>query len=130
MSTLTYNGTLVVTSCWCGIAHAVPKDLYDDAERNHSVKVYCPLGHSWVFAGETEAVKLKRELAYQRDRCAAISADRDQVQASLRATRGVVTKLRKRTLEGDCPICGQHLRDLARHIGRVHPNERAEGTEE
>jgi len=37
--------------------------------------------------------------------------------------------LRTAIVEGDCPLCGQHLRDLARHIGRVHPGEQAELTE-
>lgn len=57
-STLTYTGTLTITSCWCGIHMAIPNDLY---------------------------------------------------------------------LEGQCPLCGHHLRDVERHINRMHPNETPEG---
>jgi hypothetical protein len=30
-------------------------------------------------------------------------------------------------LEGQCPLCGHHLRDVERHINRMHPNETPEG---
>ena len=54
-TTLTFTGELVVTTCWCGIAHAVPADLYNWAQLDHSRVVYCPLGHSWVVAGTADA---------------------------------------------------------------------------
>lgn len=126
MTTLTFTGNLVVTTCWCGIAHAVPQDLYEWANLNHTRTVYCPLGHGWVFTGETEADKLKRQLKFQRDQAAAERARADGAEASLRTTKGHVTRLRKRVLDGECPLCGQHLRDLARHVARMHPDEPAE----
>lgn len=120
---LTFAGTLTVTTCWCGISHAIPADLYQWAQADHSRRVYCPLGHGWVFAGETEAQKLKRSLKWERDRLAAERSRADGAEASLRATKGHVTRLRKRVLDGECPLCGQHLRDVARHVARVHPDE-------
>lgn len=126
MTTLTYTGTLTTTTCWCGIAHAIPSDLYRKAELDHRQSVYCPLGHSWVFAGETEAARLARELKRARDRLASERARADGAEASLRTTKGHVTRLRKRVLDGECPLCGQHLRDVARHVARVHPGESAE----
>ena len=125
--TLEYTGTLTITACpTCSIAHAVPRDLYRHAQDDHSVNVYCPLGHSWVFIGETEAKRLARELQWAEDRNAAERARADGAEASLRTTKGHVTRLRKQVLAGECPLCGQHLRDLARHISRQHPDEPVE----
>lgn len=125
MTTLLYTGTLVVTSCWCGIGLAIPDDLYKLAQRNHATVVYCPLGHSFGYTGETEAQKLARQLGYAKDREAAERARADGAEASLRTTKGHVTRLRKRVAEGNCPYCGQHLRDLERHVNRQHAEEAA-----
>jgi len=129
VTTLTYTGTLVVTACWCGIGHAVPSYLYEAAQLDHRKSIYCPLGHGWVFMGETEAAKLKRDLKWERDRVAAERARADGAEASLRTTKGHVTRLRKHVFEGECPLCGQHLRDVARHVARVHPSETPESPE-
>ena len=123
MTTLTWTGTVVVTKCWCGIGYGVPSSLYEEAKRNHKQVIYCPLGHEWVFSGETEAARLARQLKAANDRIAAKQAQVDQVEASLRATKGHVTRLRKQVLAGQCPFCGQHLRDLERHITRQHGDE-------
>lgn len=123
MTTLTYTGELVVTSCWCGIYLAVPRDLYNEAQRDHKKGIHCPLGHTFVFTGDTEAQRLKRELQWERDRLAAVRAERDQAQASLSATKGVVTKMRKRAIAGACQFCHRHFGDLQRHVASKHPDE-------
>lgn len=123
MTTLTYTGTLVITSCWCGIELAIPDSLYDQAHQTRKA-VYCPLGHTFIYT-DTEVDRLKRDLAYQKDRAAADRARADQAESSLRATKGHVTRLRKQVLFGECPFCGQHLRDLARHISRKHQEEQS-----
>jgi hypothetical protein len=131
MTTLTYTGKLVVTSCWCGIRLAIPDSLYRErAERGPGESLWCPLGHTFIYGGDAETTKLKRELQWERDRRAADLADLDGARASLRATKGVVTKLRKRTAAGACPYCGQHLRDLERHVNRQHAAEAAEAIAE
>jgi hypothetical protein len=122
--TLTYGGTLIATSCWCGIGVGIPSSLYNEARRS-GANVYCPIGHSFVWS-ETENDRLKRDLKWANDRAAAERARADQAEASRWAMKGVATKLRQRTLEGTCPFCGQHLRDLERHIGRQHPDEQAD----
>lgn len=128
MATLLYTGTLVVTSCWCGIKMAIPEDLFDLAQRKRH-DVYCPLGHTFVY-GDPEYDRLKREAKIARDQAASARARADQVEASLRTTKGHVTRLRRRVLEeGACPICGQTLRDLARHVKRVHSEEPVEVVE-
>ncbi len=121
--TLTWIGTLTTTSCWCGIGMAIPKDLYDWANRDHTRHIYCPLGHTWVFAGETEETKLKRWLKNAEDRATAIQAEKDRAEASRRAWKGQATKLRNRAAAGACPFCGESVFQLTRHVARKHPDE-------
>lgn len=120
-----YSTTLTVTSCGvCAIPFAIPEDVY--ASRHQDGKsFYCPNGHC-IGWSDSENARLKRDLKWAKDRAAAATARADQTEASLRTTKGHVTRLRKRVVEGECPLCGQHLRDLARHVARVHPDEQAE----
>jgi DNA repair exonuclease SbcCD ATPase subunit len=122
VTTLTYTGKLVVVICWCGIRHAIPSEL-DNAQRRTGETAYCPLGHGYVPTAKSELAELKANLKYERDRLVSERARADGAEASLRTTKGHVTRLRKRVIEGECPLCGQHLRDLARHVARVHPGE-------
>ena len=124
-TTLVYAGSLVTTQCWCGIHLAIPDSLYNEAQRNHKKDVYCPLGHSFIY-NDSENERLKRDLKWAKDQAAAARARSDQAEASLRATRGHVTRLRRQVLAGECPFCGQHLRDLDRHISRQHQDEKPE----
>lgn len=123
-ATMIYVGRLIQTSCYCSIELAIPEDLHTWATRTGG-EVYCPLGHEFVYR-DSENEKLKRELKWAKDQAAAARARTDQAEASLRATKGHVTRLRRKVLAGECPFCGQHLRDLERHIGRQHPNESAD----
>jgi hypothetical protein len=124
--TLTYSGTLVMTTCWCGINHAVPEELFNFMERQHrdgrkQQGIHCPLGHTWTFAGEGEAAKLERELeAARRSR----RATQDLLHAEERshaATRGHLTRTRRRVANGVCPCCGRTFKQLARHMKAKHP---------
>ena len=127
MATLSYIGNLVVTSCWCGIGLAIPEGLYNEAKRQGAhFDVWCPLGHKFVYSGETEAEKFERLYNAERDRSARIRAERDQTEASLRATKGVVTKMRKRAIVGACQFCHRTFSDVARHVQSKHAAEVAE----
>jgi hypothetical protein len=120
-----YSTTLTVTSCGvCQIPFAIPKDLYASRSQDGQ-DFFCPNGHRIHYA-ENENARLKRQLQAANDHRAAAIAQRDQAEASLRTTKGHVTRLRKRVIEGACPFCGQHLRDLERHVARQHKGEQAE----
>lgn len=108
-----------ILCCKCGVLFGAPERLLD-ARRRDGLSFWCPNGHSQGWK-ETEADRLKRDLKSTRDDLARVRAERDQVEASRRAIRGVVTKLRDRVGAGECPVCGKHLYHLARHVGRVHP---------
>jgi len=126
MSTLTYSGQLVATTCWCGIHYAVPEEFLGMIKRQHrdgraQTKIYCPLGHTWEFSGKGEAELLQERLERERARSARLAAERDQIQASLSATKGQVTKLKKRVAAGVCPCCGRTFQQLSRHMANKHP---------
>lgn len=119
--------TIVLETCYkCGVPFGLEKGYLAQRLKDHSLEFYCPNGHSQHYIGETEAEKLKRQLQWKKDEVAALRADRDQIEASRRAYKGQATKLRNRTIAGQCPICGQSLHDLGRHIRRVHPDETPE----
>lgn len=120
MGTITYSGTLVTLTCWCGIHHAIPSELRKQQEKHKDFAVYCPLGHRYVIAGETEAEKYRRLYESTRDRETAVRAALDQTQRSLSATRGVLTKTRKRIGNGVCPECRRHFVNVDRHMATQH----------
>lgn len=128
-TTLRYTGELVILTCWCGVTHAVPDSLRDEQLRQHDagrspLGIYCPLGHTHIPAGEGESAKLKRQLAFERDQLAAARAERDQIEASRRAIKGQVTKLRKRVVAGACPFgCHRHFVNLERHVATKHAGQ-------
>lgn len=134
MTTLTYEGTLESVACWCGIGFAIPVQLYESAQRNHSQGFFCPLGHSVVFTGKSTLEKLaeaRRDAEWSQAQARA-RALRDQLDASERsraAIKGQVTKLRKRIGAGVCPVdgCRRHFQNVQAHIERMHPGFKAEG---
>ena len=115
--------TLEVEICTCGVLFAAPKHMLD-TRREDGRNFYCPNGHLLSYNGDI--TQLKKKVASLKDEVARQRALRDQTEASLRATRGVVTKQRKKLEEvvaGVCPVdgCKRHFRDLRRHISSKHP---------
>lgn len=113
--------TLEVDVCkTCGIMYALPEEMLDRARKNPSIWWYCPNGHNWHFPVRTDEQKLaaaRNDLARERSR-------HDQTKASLSATKGVVTRQRKkleRVAHGVCPCCNRSFRDLKRHMKTKHP---------
>lgn len=112
---MTYSEELVVTHCWCGIALAIPSNL-DRVARDEGHDVHCPLGHAFVY-GESNEKKLEAERWRHR-------ATRDLLAAEERshqATRGHLTRQKKRAVEGVCPCCKRTFKQLARHMSAKHP---------
>lgn len=118
---------LVVLTCTCGILFAIPARLNRSALKHRGDggwQICCPLGHQWHYVGQTEEEKLRDRLQRERDRAGRLAAERDQAQASLRATRGVATRRKKqldRVAAGVCPCCGRSFQNLARHMQSQHP---------
>ncbi len=127
MTQMTYSGRLTVMVCWCGMRHAVPEELAECQQRQHDngervVDIYCPLGHSYVPAGKGEAERLRERLRREERRSASLLAELDQEQASHRATKGQLTKTKKRIANGICPCCHRSFVNVARHMKSQHPD--------
>jgi hypothetical protein len=126
--TLQYTGKLVITSCWCGIRLAIPDDLFSYAQRRGHA-VYCPLGHTFVYAdNELDRLKARAEHAEWEVKFARASRDaaRDQAAAaerSARALRGHITRLRRKIADGVCPVpgCRRNFANVKAHIAGQHP---------
>lgn len=115
--------SLVVEECgMCAVMFAFPEVLREKALADHSRSFWCPNGHKLYFQGKTEAQKIQERLDREREHSARLAADRDQIQASLSATRGQVTKLKKRVAAGVCPCCGRTFQQLSRHMASQHPD--------
>lgn len=112
---------LEVEVCTCGVLFAAPEYLLDVC-RKTGRSFYCPNGHSLVY--ESENAKLRKELATVKDSLASERARADQIESSLRATKGVVTRQRKRlerVVKGVCPCCNRYFKDVRRHMETKHP---------
>lgn len=112
---------VVMECCNCGVMFGMTEGLHGE-RLTKGGSFWCPNGHTQHFT-EPETERLKRLLKNAESTAAWERRHREQTENRLRATKGVVTKLRKRTLEGECPLCGRHLRDLERHVARQHPDE-------
>ncbi|GAA4681275.1 hypothetical protein [Phytohabitans rumicis] len=126
------NSTVVVNlvaidCCSCGVVFGLSEGHHRQLRRTGQ-RFFCPNGHSQSYT-ETEADRLRKQLAtveQQRDRARANATHyQDQAEATervLRATRGQVTKLKKRVANGVCPCCNRSFANLARHMAGQHPD--------
>jgi hypothetical protein len=115
----------IIECARCGMPFGVP-DAYADRRRADHESFYCPSRHSNYFPAESEKEKFQRLYRQERERLAQRTAELDQTQASLSATKGVVTKQRKRlekVVAGVCPVdgCKRHFADVRKHIATKHP---------
>ncbi len=124
---LTYITEMVIVNCCnCGMAFAMTNDFY----RRRSTEggnFYCPSGHSQYYT-TTENQRLKNEvdrLARQKqlaeDDATHHEEARRRVERKLAATKGVVTRVKKRINNGVCPCCQRHFCNMERHMRSKHP---------
>jgi hypothetical protein len=121
---MTYTETLKVVHCYCGVACAIPSHLYSHMQKDSANGAYCPLGHKFFFTESYkemyERERKERENAERRTR-----ATRDLLHAEERshaATRGHLTRTKKRVYNGICPCCKRSFADLGRHMHTKHPD--------
>lgn len=104
----------------CGVMYAVPERLLEKARTDPRREWFCANGHNLHYPGKTEEQRIKA----LKDEVARQKAIRDQTEASLRATRGVVTRQRKRlerVAKGVCPCCNRSFTDVRKHMKSKHP---------
>jgi DNA repair exonuclease SbcCD ATPase subunit len=128
--------SLAAETCYlCGVPFAMPAEMKKKRLEDHGV-FHCPNGHGQCYSGKTEAQQLREQLA-AKDRELAASKSRAEtergwritaeaeaaaVTRSLRATKAVVTRTKKKIVAGRCPCCSTKFKDLAIHMRTEHPN--------
>jgi DNA repair exonuclease SbcCD ATPase subunit len=68
----------------------------------------------------------RKQTSYQREEKERYLRQRDAVARSASALKGVVTKKKKqldRVINGVCPCCNRHFKNLQRHMDDVHKNK-------
>lgn len=134
MSKISLGLEFEVESCAsCGVTFALTAGMVGQL-RETGNGFYCPNGHSLSFGNSTAEQlrkeqeandRLKKRLVQSQQWEAEAIEAKNAAQRSLSATRGQVTKLRKKLDGGVCPYpgCKRHFRDLERHIASEHAGE-------
>jgi hypothetical protein len=113
--------TLAVHQCGsCGVVFGFDDEV-DTARRRDHRGWRCPNGHSFVYNGESDLERLEREAAQARRQATATRDLLEQEQRSHSATRGHLTRQKRRAANGVCPCCTRTFKDLARHMETKHP---------
>lgn len=99
----------------CGIVYFVPDNFRDKRRQDHKT-FYCPNGHNQYFPGETEAERLTRELAAEKQRTRLALARENEE----RIAREKLARKLKRVGRGVCPECNRSFANLARHMNCKH----------
>lgn len=126
---VTMATALAVVFCpSCNIPHGIPDEMQSRAQYwKERVTIYCPNGHSWNYTrNKNEEDRLRALIAQERD---ALSATQDALNAEKRqhsATKGQLTKTKRRAHAGMCPVEGcqrsfVYAGRIAKHIASAHP---------
>lgn len=126
----------------CGAVFAVT-DEFERRRREDGASFYCPSGHSMSY-GDSDLERAKKDAAAQKQRAERLGKRlqfaelevieererREAVERSRNAIKGVVTKMRKRSRAGMCPVpgCRRHFGEtaLTKHLATVHPDWKPE----
>jgi hypothetical protein len=120
MNTITEVTSFTVVYCpGCGMPFAITED-FEDRRRKDGEIFYCPSGCKQSYGdGENEILKRKLRQANSDKKW---WQDHAEMNArSLSATKGQVTKLKKRISQGMCPCCRRNFVNLHDHMARQHP---------
>jgi len=121
--TITLATTYYVQACIsCGVVFAIT-DAMDNELRRNGRNFYCPNGHTMHYGDSVEA-RLKKERESHARTIARLDqarADRDAIERSRRATKGQLTRVKKRVAHGVCPCCNRTFPNLAAHMQEKHP---------
>jgi hypothetical protein len=111
----------------CGVHFGLDSALYENRLKDGG-NFYCTNGHSLSYR-ETEAQRLRKQLQ-QTEVCLTNARNetqrqrelRQQTERSLRGTKAVVTRMKRRTVKGQCICCSRKFKDLEAHMKSEHPD--------
>lgn len=118
--------TFNVVSCYtCGVPFGITAELYKRVVTDAKGSVYCPACGSQTIWKESEDSKrirqLQQKLEWEAAEVARQKTRREVAEASLQATKGVVTRMKRRQATGTCPCCKRSFCQLERHMQTKHP---------
>lgn len=129
MSTFTENiqTTFHIVVCYhCALRFGIPSDLYRRAVINAVGGVHCPACGQETVWRESEASRtirqLEQKLKWEAEESARQKNRKEELEASLSAHKGMLTKLRKRVGAGTCPCCNRTFKQLSAHMAQKHPD--------
>lgn len=123
MPTITELTTLNVLHCAdCGMPFAITEQFERRRREDHR-NFYCPSGHVNVYRGKSEEQKAKERADYLERQLANRDEDLRAARASLTATKGQLTRVRRRAENGVCPYCTRTFANVQRHIHSQHPDQ-------
>ena len=106
----------------CHCQFAVTRETMQQLLRTHE-GFYCPFGHLQYFLSKSTEDKLRDEVAqavkdkeYWRERSNEWRERNERQERKTIAMRGVVTKIKKSIVRGNCPRCGKHFHNMAEHM--------------
>ena|SRR5690242_18436094 len=89
----------------CGCRFGMPLTLNRELRKTHAT-FYCPSGHQQYYAQKTKEEQLREDLHAERVKNMNLE---EKIERHDRLAKA-----------GCCPKCGQHIRDLERHMKRKH----------
>lgn len=104
-----------VVCCKCGLPFAAPGDFFQFRRNDHEM-FYCPTGHPQHFTAESEAEKLRDELAAEKNRKLEVLARLNESEAA----KAKAERKLKRVGRGVCPDCNRTFANLAKHMNCKH----------
>jgi len=129
MSTFTQTiiETFRVVSCYtCGARFGIGSDLYKRVVTDAVGSIFCPTcGNKtcWRESDDQKRIKeLQKKLEWEAAEVARQKDARDVAEASLQATKGAVTRMKRRVAAGTCPCCKRTFKQLSAHMADKHPN--------
>jgi hypothetical protein len=122
---LAHEMEIVLVDCFnCGTVFGINDNLHRRF-RERGDTFYCPNGHSQAYTKslvEVEKEKAKKEVERLQWELQSKNNRIMFTENQLRATKGAVTKLKKRIANGACPCCKRQFVNLHRHMESQHPD--------
>ncbi len=126
MSTLPKSMTIRISSITCchqgcGLVFAVPT-WWEEKRREDHAWWYCPNGHLQHYSGESDLERERRLRKSAQDSSDWYEKRLTKEENSHRATKGHLTRAKKRAAHGVCPCCQRSFSNVQRHMERQHPD--------
>lgn len=129
MATMTIETTVTITAMTCPVCgvHYGIDEAFRKRVAGNGQGWYCTNGHNLSYK-ETDVDRQRKRADDAEQRIAAekgwskrLSDDLEAEQRRHSATKGQLTKTRKRIAAGVCPDCNRTFQNMARHMASKHP---------